>query len=255
MRLGCCAGLDSIETVRDAGYDFIELGVSCARAESPDSEFEAVRDRLQSAEIVPEVWNCLLMSDMKPVGPEVDIYRIERFLRTAFDRIEELGGEIVVFGSGRARTVPEGFPSDEARDQLVRFLSLAGQVAGAHGITIAVEPLNLRETNCINSVAQAVEVVRAVDHPFVKVLVDLYHMMMDDEPLSAIAAASGEIVHAHIADTGRLHPGSGSYPSKEFIDALKAAGYDGRLSIEGGWSDFDSECRKALEFLRSLTAN
>lgn len=252
MRLGCCIGPDKIETVRDIGYDYVDLRVGEVKPESPESEFEAVSEIISSSGIIPEAWNCLLPGDMKPVGPEVDSYRIERYLRTAFERIGELGGEIVCFGSGAARMVPEGFPADEAHDQLTRFLKLAGQVAGAHGITIAVEPLNRNQTNSINKIAQAVELVREVDHPFVKVLIDLFHMMFEAEPFSAIAEAAGLIAHAHVSDTGMLYPGSGSYPTREFIQALKAADYDGRLSVECSWSDFDLECGKAYDYLQGL---
>lgn len=252
MILGCCASLDKIEIVRDIGYDFVELGVGAMKPESPESEFEAISEIIYSSGIAPEVWNCLLPGDMKLVGPEVDSYRIERYLRTAFERIEELGGEIVVFGSGAARTMPDGFPADEAHDQLKTFLKLAGQVAGAHGITITVEPLNSKDTNSINTITQAVGLVKEVDHPFVKVLVDSFHMLLESEPVSAIAGATGLIAHAHVADTGRLYPGSGEYPTQEFITALQAAGYDGRLSVECYWNDFNIECDKAYRFLQKL---
>jgi len=251
MRLGCCVGTDQIQQAQDAGYDYVELSVWSVKAEQPDSEFEPVRELLESFEIRPEAWNCLVPSVMKVVGPEVDIYRVERFLRTAFERIEEVGGEMVVFGSGPARTMPEGFPADEAQDQLVEFLTMAGQVAGAYGLTIAIEPLNKTATNTINTVPQAIELARRVDHPFVKVLVDLTHMGIDGEPLSDIAIAAGELVHAHVADTDIRYPGSGNYPIKEFIEAIKATGYDDRLTVECFWGeDFETELVKSLGYLR-----
>lgn len=252
MRLGCCAGLERIETAQDAGFDYVEVHVSNVKAESPESEFEPIRERIHSYEIVPEVWLGLIPPDMKVVGPEVDSYRVERYVRTAFERIEELGAEVVVFGSGAGRKVPDGFSVDEAKDQIVEFLTLAGQVGGAYGITVAVEPLNYRENNMINTVQDGMEIVRRVAHPFVKLLVDLYHVQAQGASLSDIAVARGEIVHAHTADTDRLYPGSGSYPNREFIEALRAAEYDDRLSIECAWKDFDSECVKALEYLRGL---
>ncbi len=254
MRFGCCVGLDKAEIVQEAGYDYIELPVSTVKAESPDSEFEPILEQVHLLEIVPEAWNCLLPGDMKVTGPEVDKYRVERYLRTAFERIEELGGEIVVFGSGGARTVPEGFPREEAWQQLVEFVSLAGQVAGTHGITIAIEPLNSKESNIINSVAEAVELAKAADHPFVRVLADLYHIDEEKEPLEHILESGDYIVHTHTADTGRFYPGSGSYPHREFFRNLRAVGYNDRMSVECRWNDFESECRKALEFLRGIDA-
>jgi sugar phosphate isomerase/epimerase len=254
MRFGCCVGLDRMQRVQDAGYDYIELTVGTVKPEQADSEFEPVRELLDSFDIRPEAWNCLLPGSLKMVGLEVDLYRAERYLRTAFQRIEEVGGETVVFGSGGARRVPDGFPMDEARDQLCEALTLAGQVAGAYGITIALEPLASTATNIINTLPQGADLVKRVDHPFVRLLADLQHMVDEGEPTSVIGALDVEIVHAHTADTDRLYPGSGSYPTREFIQALKAAGYDDRLSVECVWRDFDTECPKALEFLRELDA-
>lgn len=252
MRIGCCASLERIPTARDAGYDYVEVHVSNVKAESPRSDFEPVRDEILEHEISPEVWLGLIPPDMKVVGPEVDGYRVERYIRTAFERIEELGAEVVVFGSGAGRKVPDGFAVEKATEQLVEFLTLAGQVGGAYGITVAVEPLNHLETNTINTVAQGLEIVRRVDHPFVKLLVDLYHLEMEGGSVSDIAVASGCVVHAHTADTDRLYPGSGSYPNREFIEALRGADYDDRLSVECRWGDFDTECVKALNYLRGL---
>jgi sugar phosphate isomerase/epimerase len=252
MRFGCCGGLDKAQEIQDAGYDYIEMGVATVKPEQADAEFEPVRDQLAELDIKPEAWNCLLPGDLKVTGPEVDGYRIERYLRTAFRRIEELGGEIVVFGSGKARSVPDDFPVDEARTQIVQFLTTAGQVAGIHGITIAIEPLNSKESNILNSVTEAVEIANAVGHPFVKVLADLYHMDEDSEPLEDIIRAGDDLVHVHTADSGRLYPGSGSYPHAEFFRLLKSIGYDERMSVECSFKDFSTECRKALDFLRKM---
>jgi sugar phosphate isomerase/epimerase len=252
MRIGCCISPENADVAAEAGYDYFEPAVGLIRPESPDSELEPVYEAIHQAEIVPEAWNCLLPPDMKIVGPEVDSYRIERYLRTAFHRIGELGGEIVVAGSADARRVPDGFPMDEARDQLAEFLTLCGQVAGPNGITIAVEPLNTTMTNILNSVPEALEMVRRVDHPFVKLVVDFYHMMADGRPLEDITAAKDEIVHVHVADTGGRYPGSGDWPIGKFIGMLADIGYDERVSIECRWDNFPVECVEAIGFLRGL---
>lgn len=252
MRFGCCAGLDQMRIVQDAGYDYIELAVATVKAEAPDADFEPVIEQVRSFDIAPEAWNCLMPGDIKVTGSEVDKYRIERFLRTAFERIEELGGEIVVLGSGGARNVPDGFPMDEAREQLVEFVTLAGQIAGARGITIAIEPLNSRGCNIINSVREGMEFVRAADHPFVKVLADIYHMQEDNEPMEHIIEAANDLVHVHTGDSGRYYPGSGTYPHREFFETLRSIGYNDRMSVECNWNDFASECKKAIEFLRGM---
>jgi len=252
MRFGCCGELDRFQIIQDAGYDYVELPVWIVKPESSDSEFDAVREQLEDFDIFPEAWNCLLPRDMKVTGPEVDKYRIERYLRTAFERIEELGGEIVVFGSGRARKVPEGFPMDEARQQFIEVATLAGQIAGKHGITIAIEPLHCGETNIINSVREGMEIVEAADHPFVKILADLYHIDEEREPIQHVLDAGDDLVHTHTADTDRFYPGSGSLPHTEFFGALRNIGYDDRMTVECNFKDFPTECVKALEFLKQF---
>lgn len=254
MRFGCCASLDQIQIVQDAGYDYIELPVSSVKAESPDSEFEGVLEFVRSFDIVPEAWYELLPLDIKVTGPEVDDYRIERYLRTALERVEELGGEIVVFGCGSSRNVPDGFSHDEAKEQIVEFITLAGRIAGAHGITIALEPLNRNESNIINTVSDGLEIVRKVDHPFVKLLVDLYHMQEEAESFERIIEARTEIVHVHTADAGKYYPGSGNYPQTALFEVLKEIGYNERISVECKWQDFASEAPKAISYLRKLSS-
>jgi len=252
MRFGCCCKLDQAQVVQEAGYDYLEFPVNTVVPEKPDEDFEPVREKVLSFDIVPEAWNCLLPSDLKVTGPEVDNYRLERFLRTVFERIEELSGEVVVFGSGGARKVPDGFSREEAKDQIIQFVTLAGQLAGIHGINIAIEPLNTKETNIINSVKEGVEYVEAADHPFVKVLADLYHVVLENEPISDVVEAGDALIHTHTADTGRYYPGSGSYDHSGFFEGLRSIGYNDRMSVECTWRDFPAECGKALVFLRTI---
>lgn len=252
MRIGCCAGLDKIDVVQEAGYDYIEPPVGTVLPERPESEFEAVLAAMAGYTIRPEAWNCLVPGDIKLTGPSVDLYRIERYLRTAFSRIAKLGGEVVVFGSGGARNIPEGFDVTMARGQILEFIALCGAVAGEHSLTIAIEPLNRKESNVINSVAEAVEFAEMAARPEVKALADLYHIDEEHEPLSHVARAGSYLAHCHTADTGRYAPGSGAYDHVGFFRAMKEAGYDKRVSIECGWNDFDSELKPTLHFLRSV---
>lgn len=254
MRFGCAVKLEQIGCVQEAGYDYVELPVSTVRPESPDTEFEPVRDKILSFDIAPEAWGGLLPRDMKVTGPEVDKYRVERYLRTAFERIEELGGDIVVFGSATARRVPEGFPLDEARDQIVEFVTLAGLIAGSCGITIAVAPVNKNESNIINTLAEAVELTRAIDHPFVKVMADVYQMVEQGESFQDVIDAGNELVHVHTADTGKGYPGSGAFDHAGFFEVLRTIGYNDRMTVDCNWRDFPRESAKALEFLRGLDA-
>ncbi len=256
MRFGCCTTIENGRLVAQAGYDFIELSVSRdLQPETPDAEWEPVRASIAMLPLPITAFNVMLPRDLKVTGPDVDPDRLQRYLHTAFQRASTFGGEVVVFGSGGSRTVPEGFPRETAWEQLVRFVRWAGDAAQAVGMQVAIEPLNRGESNIINSVAEALELAQVADHPAVKVLADLYHIVVEDEPISHVAAAGAMLAHVHVADTGRRYPGSGSYPYPEFFTALRAIGYDQRVSVECRWEDFATESQAALAFLRQAWAN
>lgn len=230
--------MDDIQAAQEAGYDYIELPVSMVKPESPDSDFEQVADIIRSYGIVPEVWNSLLPAEMKITGPEVDTYRIERYLRTAFLRIEELGGEVVVFNSAEARNAPQGFSSDEAAEQIIEFVTLAGRIAGTYGITIAIQPINSGQCNVINTLTDALQIVRTADHPFVKLAADIRQIQQEHEPLEHIIKARAEIVHVRAC----------ADPQAEFLEVLKEIGYNERISIDC----LAPEAPKALTDLHKL---
>jgi sugar phosphate isomerase/epimerase len=70
----------------------------------------------------------------------VDAARIARYAETAFRRASEAGVEIVVFGSGGARTAPEGYPKKKAIEDFVIALRKVGALAEGHGVSVVVEP-------------------------------------------------------------------------------------------------------------------
>jgi sugar phosphate isomerase/epimerase len=239
------------------GYDFCELTVVDALNPTlDDAAFAPEAARL--AQMIPHVraFNVFLPGDLKIVGPQVDWEGVERYATRAIARAAALGGEIVVFGSGRARMIPEHFARALAWGQLVRFVDLCADVAELHGITIAIEPLNHTESNVLNSYLEGVELAKDVDRPrTVRVLADIYHFMMDAEPVDDLLKAPEWLAHVHLADTGRRFPGSGVYPNERLLAILQEIGYCGRVSVECSWGDdLTDESRRALAFLRSLTS-
>jgi hypothetical protein len=76
------------------------------------------------------------------------------------------------------------------------------------------------------------------------------HLEVEREPFDHIPPAGSRLLHVHVADTGRLHPGVGSYDYMGFYRALRKAGYDARISIECNWCDFLREIAPAMRFVR-----
>ena len=250
MKFGVCTSIDNAETARAAGFDFVEPTVRSLCPQEPD--FDAIRAPFDSAPLPTPVFNMFVPAEVRLTGPEVDWAQVEGYLETAIGRVAALGGQAIVFGSGGARQVPDGFPQNKAEDQLVHFLRLAGDVAVHTDVTIVIEPLNVRESNIINSVAAGMELAQRADHPRVRLLADLYHMMMDSEPLENITTCAQWLDHIHVADTDRGAPGSGSYPYEELFRRLHESGYNGRISIECRWDDFAAQAAESLTFLQHM---
>jgi D-psicose/D-tagatose/L-ribulose 3-epimerase len=98
---------------------------------------------------------------------------------------------------------------------------------------LAVEPLNRYETSLFNTVEQALELVELVDSPACGVLLDTYHLNIEEkDPAAAAKAAGDRIAHVHACGTDRGAPGADSFAWPAFRDALREAGYAGALCIE-----------------------
>ena len=237
MRLGYCCGPESVPLLKSVGFDYFEWSVpGLLMPLAEEAAFEAALIRAQTAALPCEALNVMLPGELKVTGADVDFAKLEAYAQTMCARAKRAGIARIVFGSGGARRVPEGFSHVTARGQIVRFLALLGPLARAAGVTIVVEPLNTQETNIINSVAEGADIVREVNDPAIRLLADSYHVLVEDEPLDNIVRNLDLIAHAHIATReGRLPPGvvpCAGVPL--FLKCLRDGGYNGRVSVEGG---------------------
>jgi len=254
MEYGVCTdGALTGEAAR-AGYDYVELTVAGALMPLADEDrFAESLAEIQAAPLPCMAMNCFIPGDMKIVGPEVDLGALERFVATACTRASRAGVETIVFGSGGARRIPDGFDTDRAGEQIAAFCSMAAPIAGDSGVTIVIEPLSREDTNSLVTVAAAAEVVRQVNHPALRLLVDYYHLGRDGDRLEDIVTAGPLLAHVHVATiANRLPPGAEPCDLGPFFDALKAGGYDGRISIEGTFPDPPTDLPRALELMKTL---
>lgn len=253
FRYGVCVGVDASPALKAAGYDYIELAVGTVKPNERDWEgLATLRAQTAEAGLPCDAWNCLLPGELKVTGPDVDLQAVADYIDLAFIRISKLGGRIIVFGSGGARHIPEGWPREEAEAQLRAFLRLAASHAADHNLGIAIEPLRSAESNVINTVAEGLEYVRAVQSCRVQVLMDYYHLVEEGEPLEVVHQAGNFLVHVHVAVPGsRKAPGLEEHDFVPLMRALKEFDYKGRISIEGGWNDLAAEAARALEVLKA----
>jgi len=250
MKFGCSISLEQAFIAETTGFDYLELPVRNLMPESKEKDFNSVFQKISSLKITPEVLNLFIPSDLKIVGNDVDEIRLAHYIENTMCRASAVGGKIIVFGSGGARRVPENFSRQVAWNQLKLFLNKVGQIACHYGIIIAVEPLNSHECNILNSVKEVLELIEEVGRPEIKLMIDLYHLQQEGENLSPTPYLKDNLVHVHVADSGRSYPGSGSYDYDSFFQFLKTLPYEQRISVECHWNNLEQEASRTLIFLK-----
>jgi len=253
MLYGVCSGLENAAVIAAAGFDYIELHVQLnLRPEEPDEVFASELKKILASPLPCAAANCFIPNHLKITGPAADAAALEQYVAVACARAEQVGIETIVLGSGGARRIPDGCDREQALNQLAAFAWMAGEYAGRHAITVCLEPLNREECNVLNTVAETAEFVRMIGHPRVKLVVDGYHWARNGDPVESIVAAESLIHHVHIATyANRLAPGKECCDFQPFFSALVATGYDGRISIEGGWGQMEEEVEIALFALKA----
>lgn len=252
-QIGLCGGIGRPEDLLlKAGVDYCEAGVSGnLKPLEPEENFKPFKDAARRSCLPLVSANGFFPGEIRLVGPEADIEEAMAYVRVAFERAGQLGIKTVVLGSGGARRIPDGYSRKKATKQFVALCKAIGPVAEAHGIVVAIEPLRTQETNFINSVREGLEIVRATDHPCIKVLADFYHMTQVGEGPDAIIEAGSDLAHCHIAENARrTAPGVDGDDFTPYLQALKDIGYKGGISLECGWSDFDAQIIPAVAEIR-----
>lgn len=175
-----------------------------------------------------------------------------RYAEALMDFCADIGGHIMVWGSPKQRSLPEGVTFEQGMDRAVAVFKSVMPWAKVRGVTIAVEPLARTETNFINTAAQGRELVRRVGSPHFALHLDVKAMSDEGTPIPDIIRASPGVAHYHANDPNLRGPGSSGLDHKPFAAALHEIGYKGYISIEVFKYDPDPEtiAREGIEYLK-----
>ena len=144
----------------------------------------------------------------------------------------------------------------QAMDWLVEALQecCAAASTGPGAVRIALEPINRYETTLINNVDQGLELVEQVGADNMGLLLDTFHMNIEDAVIEdSIRACGDRIFHFHVADSNRWYPGAGHLDFGSILDALFATGYQGFVSGEFmPLPDADTGAERGIGYLRQI---
>jgi len=233
MRYGICLNSSALAAGYEAGFDFAELAVAELKPLEDEAVFAPIRAALLSSPLPVQACNCFLPAALKVVGPEIDVAAIRAYMEVALRRASEVDVGVVVFGSGGARRAPDDFSLQVAEEQFSAAARMAADIAARYNIIIAIEPLNTDECNIVNMVAEGAQIVKAVDHPHLRLLADIFHMVKLGDDFSNLSAVMPYLAHIHTDSFSLpgLHGGV-DYDGPAFFTPLIQGGYQGRLSLE-----------------------
>ncbi|MEO8617297.1 MAG: sugar phosphate isomerase/epimerase family protein [Luteolibacter sp.] len=236
--MGIAAPLDKAAALKAEGADFLTESVGNFLV--PDQSEEAFEKNLAKLASSPlPILACngfIRPANLHCIGPEANHDAILTWAETSFRRMKKANGKFIVFGSAGARKVPHGWPKEKADEQFVSLLKKLGPLAEAQGITVTVEQLRAEECNYINHIGEGAALIRAANHPNIRMLADIYHMACGGDTPADLKAAMDVIVHVEIAEKAtRTVPGISGDDFRPYFHVLRETGYKGAVSIEGKW--------------------
>ncbi len=236
------------------------LAISSAKRIGYDGIETPVED--QNKLKVSKLKGCLTKYDMRATGitaPTPDLLSSDRRIRDEakgiFKRNIEIANELdeeylVTVPSKVGKVTPE-LSSEEEKTIIMETLRELGDHAEENGIYLVIEPLNRFETYLVNTVDQALTLVKDVAHPNVKIMIDTFHMNIEENSFEDAIRAGGEsIYHVHANENNRGAPGTGHIPFKEILRTLKDIGYRRWLVIQTFNPAKKSEVLKAGHYPR-----
>lgn len=248
---------EGVGEVSSSSYDLLKSGVEIILKNGfsfAESTVGMIM-QLNESELQRAVENIKLEVCNSFIPPVLPIVKggapLENHVKESMRRMEMLGVDTVIFGSGAARRIPDGMVKSEGMKHLEEFLHMCNEYGKKHNIIVAVEPLNSRETNAITSLEEGLSLVDKLQLPQIKLLADCFHMDRENEDLSILDQAAHVLVHVHVSGPDRAYPGKVSNPYLlAFLDKLKEIDYKGRIAVECSFDDFDSETAASAAYLK-----
>lgn len=156
-----------------------------------------------------------------------------QYFRKLIDFCADLGEKgIMVFGSPKQRA-SQGNSAEEARRHLRDLLASVAQHAGSRGVTILIEPLASKDTDVVNTMAEAVAMVEDIRHPAIQSMFDFHNTPDEREPLDVLVRRYYRYIrHIHVNEMDGRYPGTGNLDFRPVFQVLFERKFPYWVSLE-----------------------
>jgi D-psicose/D-tagatose/L-ribulose 3-epimerase len=184
--------------------------------------------------------------------------RAVEVMRRLIELCADLGGEVLVHGSPGQRRIAPGQSPDAALAHATECFAAIAEDAGKAGVTYCIEPLAPSETPLINRVEEAAAIVREIDSPAVRTMIDTCAAgNAEPQPIPDLVdrwLPGGQVAHIHLNDPNRRAPGQGELRFGPILAALQRQGYAGIASVEPFIYEPDgpTSAARAIGYLKGL---
>jgi len=217
---------------RELGFDVLEVCIEEPARVTP----EAIRVAAEEASVSVSVCGAF--------GPDRDVSHDDaamrrlgvEYLRTCIDIAAAVGSAHVAgpmySATGKTRLLP-ATDRERQRRWAADGLREAAAYAGERSVALAIEPLNRFETDLVNTVEQGLDLCERIGMPNVGLLLDTFHMNIEERSLpAAIRTAGDRVLHVHACENDRGAPGTGHVDWRGVAEALEEIGYERQVVIE-----------------------
>lgn len=227
------------EAVAEMGYDGIELAPFTLAEQASDVTSTRRRELVRAAEragirIAGLHWLLVTPKGLHMTTPDAAVKkRTFNYLCELVELAADLGGDALVLGSPKQRSLLPGQDRDEAMNAVADGLIAVGEVAERRGVRFCIEALHPNETNFLNTIEEVLELLRLVDSPAIRYMLDVKAMSgMPDPIVETVSRYGGGSGHFHANEPSGLGPGMGGFSFVPIMAALADSGYEGWVSVE-----------------------
>ncbi len=237
----------------DLGYDAVEVSVRDPHAQHHDDVSRAI-ERSGLALSTVATGQSYYTDGLTPTSDDPSIHAELRRRMVGLADFAAPWKAPIILGGIRGKLVGDALACEAQRLRTIQAVRTYAEYAQTVGVPLAIEPINRYETNFVNTVSEALELIEQVGAANLGVIADTFHMNIEEPSLAdALRLAGARLMSVHFADSNRRAPGEGHIDFSGLMDVLRGIGYVGYVTAEIlPLPDSKTAATSAIRYFRGL---